>query len=176
MKSNSMMACTALSLFLFLSCRTLPEEAKEFLSEHGDEIHALVEALEAGNSRRPSGGLLVRLAFGPQADLDLFVTAPDQETVYFANSPTRLGGTLARDVRCGETPPAIERVLFPGVQPGRYRVGIDFPRRCDAGDAAVPYALHIEHDGGAREAQGLIRPGEFLTIVLEEDVGTTTPK
>ena len=49
---------------------------------------------EAGSL--PAGALRARLVFSADADLDLYVTGPDLETVYFANTPTRLGGVLAK--------------------------------------------------------------------------------
>ena len=50
------------------------------------------------------GGLRVELVFSDDADLDLYVTGPDLETVYFANTPTRAGGALERDLRCDGEP------------------------------------------------------------------------
>ena len=44
----------------------------------------------------------VRLEFGADADLDLFVTDPMHEEIYFANSPSRLGGVFEADRRCDD--------------------------------------------------------------------------
>ncbi|HXK26557.1 MAG TPA: hypothetical protein VMS55_28095, partial [Myxococcota bacterium] len=68
-----------------------------------------------------AGALVVELSFGAEADLDLYVTGPDQETAYFANTPVRSGGALERDRRCGDAAPRVERVLWPAPPPGRYR-------------------------------------------------------
>ncbi len=171
-KSKITIACAVLALALLQGCRSAPAPRDEILSEGRDELSSLVAALDAQQVDRAPGELVVRLAFGPGADLDLFVTAPDQESVYFANSPTRLGGSLEEDVRCGGTRTAIERVVFLAAPPGSYRVGIDFPRRCDGDDAAAMYAVRVEHDGGTQDARGVIRPGEFLVRVLHEDVGS----
>src|SRR5262245_1845234 len=60
----------------------------------------------------PAGGLRVERHFGAEADLDLYVTDPLQETVYFANSPTRRGGRLEQDLRCDAATPRSEVVVF----------------------------------------------------------------
>ena len=87
----------------------------------------------------PAGALRVELAFGQDADLDLYVTDPLQETVYFANTPSQQGGVLLDDRRCDSPPPRIETVVFEHPPPGRYRVGVDYPRRCRLiGIAEVP--------------------------------------
>ena len=45
-------------------------------------------------------GLSVQLAFEADTDLDLYVTGPLLETVYFANLASKSGGELSADVRC----------------------------------------------------------------------------
>ena len=146
------------------------------LADQPEQVQARTAALDSRSAARAGAGLDVWLAFGTDADLDVFVTAPDQETVYFANSPTRLGGTLERDERCGGSAPAVvEHVGFPEPAKGRYRVGIDFPRRCDDGDAPEVFVVRIAHAGGTRDVVGVIRPGEFLLRVLEEDVESGAP-
>ncbi|MFQ5699814.1 MAG: hypothetical protein ACE5IL_16240 [Myxococcota bacterium] len=132
-----------------------------------DEANALVAALEASSQPPPrAGSLRVRLAFGAGADLDLYVTGPARETVYFANSPARSGGTLERDLRCDGPAPRIEVVRFERAAPGRYRVGVDFPRRCGGGRDPVSFVVYLETDRGRRERRGSILPGHFLPIVL----------
>lgn len=175
-KTSSLAVYAGLALIVLGACRAAPVPREQILSESRGQLRALAASLEAPTERAP-GSLVVWLAFGSEADLDVFVTAPDQETVYFANTPTRLGGSLDRDVRCDqETSSVFERVVFPKAQPGTYRVGIDFPRRCDDGDGAVTYVVRVEHDGGSRQVTGVVRPGEFLTRVLEETVGAESDR
>ena len=117
------------------------------------------------------GSFRVRLAFPEGADLDLFVTDPAQETVYFANSPSRSGGALVGDVRCGDPAPRVETVVFPDARPGRYRVGVDFAKNCDGSDDHVPFVVVVDGRGSAATRRGEIAPGVFQPIVLEVDVG-----
>lgn len=123
-----------------------------------------------------SHGLLVRLAFDDAADLDLFVTDPMQESVYFANSPTRSGGRLVEDRRCDDPSPRVEAVHFSEPKAGRYRVGVDFHRRCEqtslSGKQKTEGLYVVRVDEGARmlERVGMLTPGRFEVIVIEFDV------
>lgn len=114
-----------------------------------------------------TGALRVRLVFGEDADLDLYVTDPLQETVYFGNNPSRAGGELESDVRCGSPAPRIETVTFREAAPGVYRVGVDFPEHCRGRREAVGFVVVVEHAGVRREQRGWIEPLRFLPIVLE---------
>ncbi len=118
-----------------------------------------------------AGRIRARLVFGDAADLDLYVTDPHQETVYFANSPSRSGGRLERDVRCDDPSPRVETVEFARAVPGRYRIGVDFPPEgCGVDVTSVAFLVVFESDGQRREKRLTIRPGEFIPIVLEADV------
>ena len=168
--AGALIACLVLG-----ACRTPPPERDAFLAAHPDSLLALEQALAA---RAPAqvGTLRLALAFGAEADLDLFVTDPLQETVYFANSPSGIGGKLAEDIRCDAGAPRVETVLFEAPIPGRYRISVDFPKRCVApDDATAPFAVLAEHGPGTTlgATRGAIRPGEFLTIVLEVEIPPT---
>jgi len=119
--------------------------------------------------------LSVRLAFGADADLDLYVTDPLEETVYFANSPTRSGGALAADLTCDSPAPRTEVVVFRDPLPGRYRIGIDYskgcrsPRRSDW--SATGWALQLDGPGLDERKSGRIEPLRFESIVLEVLLG-----
>ncbi len=118
------------------------------------------------------GGLRVELVFSDDADLDLYVTGPDLETVYFANTPTRSGGVLERDLRCDAEPGArVEVVAWSPAPRGRYRVGVDYPERCRKVRAPVPFTVIVETGGRRRELPGEISFGRFLPTVLEFDHG-----
>jgi uncharacterized protein YfaP (DUF2135 family) len=123
-----------------------------------------------------SGGLLVRLAFDEAADLDLFVTDPMQESVYFANSPTRSGGRLLADRRCQDPSPRVEMVYYDDPAPGRYRVGVDFHRRCQgtslssAEEKEGLYVVRVEEGARILVREGKVIPGQFEVIVIEFDL------
>jgi len=114
------------------------------------------------------GALRVRLVFADAADLDLYVTGPLLETVYYANTPSKIGGELANDERC-DAPPGIrvETVTFAAAPPGRYRVGVDFPERCRLPARRVAFAVVVEGVGLHREHAGEIELGVFEPLVLE---------
>ena len=119
-----------------------------------------------------AGSVRVRLFFGDAADLDLYVTDPFQETVYFANTPARSGGALREDLRCTAAAPRTETVVFPDAPAGRYRVGVDYPERCRRAPDPIPYRIVVEADGMRRDQPGEIGFGHFEGVVIEFDVGT----
>jgi hypothetical protein len=131
----------------------------------GSEADALAAWLR--ETPPPPGAVVVRLAFGDAADLDLYVTGPLAETVYFANTPTRVGGRLERDLRCGAGPRRIEQVVYPDPVAGPYRVGVDFPERCDGARDPVAFVVEARGAAGVERRSGRIAPGEFEPIVLE---------
>jgi hypothetical protein len=142
------------------------------------EAERLVEALRA---TAPAGdALVVRLAFGADADLDLYVTDPSLETVYYANTPAVSGGALLADRRC-DGPPGdgaaaeagvrIETVRFERPPPGRYRIGIDFPHRCDGGPDEVPFAVSVDHPALHEGKRGMARWLDFTVIFHEFSIG-----
>lgn len=140
-------------------------------AERERETARLAAVLAAAPLASP-GELRVRLAFGADADLDLYVTDPRQETVYFANNPTRSGGALAEDVRCGAPEPHIEVVTFRDPVPGVYRVGVDYPKHCRGRDDTASYVVVVEQPGGGREERrATIDLLHFAPIVIESRVG-----
>jgi hypothetical protein len=107
-------------------------------------------------------GLVVTLVWDAPVDLDLYVTEPGLETVYFANRRTARGGRLEADARCaGRGPgPQAERASWAVPEPGRYRVGVDFLERCAGRADRVPFRVVVDHDGRRREIVGEARLGE----------------
>src|SRR5262249_41076660 len=108
-------------------------------------------------------------------DLDLYLTDPTAETVYFANNPSRTGARLVRDARCADMPAAdgssMEVAHVPEPRAGRYRVGVDFIDRCAAPREPVSYRVAVELNGVRRETTGLIRLEEFQPVAVEFDLG-----
>jgi len=95
----------------------------------------------------PPGAVRVRLVFGEDADLDLYVTGPAQESVYFGNRTSRDGGELLADQRCDATSPRVETIAFARATPGRYRVGVDFMIRCARNVDSARFELIAELPG-----------------------------
>ena len=114
----------------------------------------------------------VQLVFDESVDLDLYVTGPAQEAVYFANATSRDGGALTADRRCDSAPPRIETVTFAPAPAGRYRIGVDFMVRCAPGTDRASYELIWETPGQAPVHQrGQAVFGVFDPRVAEFRVG-----
>jgi len=133
---------------------------------------AALEARVAALPPSTGGELSVHLAFGADADLDLYVTGPREETVYYANTPSGIGGALAEDRRCVHDAPRVETVRFPApLRPGRYRVGVDYPSACGESRAPAPFALRVDGPEAGSELAGLAAHRVFEPVVLEFEIG-----
>ncbi len=137
------------------------------------ELEAEAAQLEAALAKLPEpkdGSLHVRLAFGAGADLDLYVTDPMEETIYFANERAAAGGRLLADARCDSPSPRIEEVAFAEPRAGRYRIGVDYMvyrEMCGAQPRVMAYVLAIDSPAGRRVERGLARRGIFDARKLE---------
>jgi hypothetical protein len=154
---------------LWLAACASPAPAPE--QAEAARLRAWLEARLAEAPRPEPQALRLHLAFAADVDLDLYVTDPLQETVYFANSPSRAGGRLEADLRCepGGGGDRAERVRFADPPAGRYRVSVDHPRSCGRARAAG-FALAVEHGGRVAFHTGSVRPAEFRLVALELDV------
>ena len=116
-------------------------------------------------------GLNVFLTWSAPVDLDLYLTDPTWETVYFANNPSRTGGRLLRDARCRDVGSAagsfFEQAHVADPPAGRYRIGVDFIDGCGARPKSVSFRVVADLAGVRRETTGTIRLEEFQPIVLE---------
>lgn len=152
-----------------LACGSGDEQAAAALTERLEAEGAeLAAVLEVGHAE--PADLVVRLAFGADADLDLYVTDPLLETVYFANREPRSGGRIEADLRCDAPAPRVEEVRFEEALPGPYRVGVDHPTRCDDGAEPVAYALSVEGRGVEHSVQGSVGLREFRVVALEFEI------
>ena len=150
-------------------CRLLAGGLALALAATGcSEEPASVPELRAGHPAA-AHDVVVQLIFGAEADLDLFVTDPDHEEVYFANSPSRLGGVFEVDRRCDDPAPRIETVRFSPAPAGRYRVSVDYPIRCATDVDKVLFRVIVEANGERQEVEGTAYFGGLEPIVLEFD-------
>ena len=108
--------------------------------------------------------LVVRLVFDADADLDLYVTDPGAETVYFGNSPSGGGGRLLVDQRCDAPTPRVETVVFAQRTRGTVRVGVDAPERCRNDVRAVPFVVELRAGEQRVEQPGVAIPGRFEVL------------
>jgi hypothetical protein len=121
-------------------------------------------------------GLTVVLAWDAAVDLDLYVTDPTWETVYFANNPSRSGGRLRNDVRCADVAENRgsfrEIVHFAAPATGGYRVGVDLIDACDSGIELAGFRIATSLAGRPHEEKtGMIRLGEFQSLAHEYRLG-----
>jgi hypothetical protein len=160
----------ALAAALALACASEPP-APAPAPEWTDALTARAAALEAQLAAAPGaapGEIVVRLAFEPSGDLDLYVTDPLEETVYYANTPARSGGALDADRRCDTPGERVETIRWEAPPAGRYRVGVDFQERCGDGEERVePWALSIDAGGERRFLRGLATWNVFDSRVDE---------
>ncbi len=165
----------AFAALLLLACASTPPPPPpppDWTDARRAAASVLADHLRAEPPAQASA-LVVRLAFSTEVDLDLYVTDPRLETVYYANTPSKTGGALETDRRCtdaAEEPVRVETVRFESPPGGRYRVGVDYPHRCDGADDVVAFALSIEANGERNLHSGLARWLDFTTIVTEFDV------
>lgn len=130
---------------------------------------------------RDDGALRVTLTWAVPVDLDLYVTDPVGETLYFANNPTRAGARLERDARCEEVPAGaalVEEARLTNPAPGRYRVGVDFIDTCGNPLVAAAFRVAVDRGASRQEVDGIATLSQFKVIVLEfevdeDGVGTT---
>lgn len=137
----------------------------------------VLPAPSAESAARGTGDdVRVLLLWAAPVDLDVYVTDPTQETVYFANTPSRTGGRLERDAACpragaGDGPEVrTETAVWQKARPGHYRVGVDFIDRCGSGVAEVEYRVIAEVRGKRLERVGRAKPRVFEYVALEFDV------
>jgi hypothetical protein len=128
-------------------------------------------AMAALASAAPPDAVRIQLVFGADVDLDLYVTGPADEAVYFANATSRDGGRLVADRRCDSPAPRVETIEFARAAAGRYRVGVDFMMRCERGVDRAPFELIAEAPGRPPVRQrGEAIFGAFDPRVLEFEV------
>jgi hypothetical protein len=139
------------------------------LEEQAEELAELLTQQVVPDSVYQEG-VLIRLAFGAETDLDLYVTDPMHETVYFANHESKSGGIISEDVRCDMQGPRIESVHFEKPIGGLYRIGIDYPESCEEHRGRAAYAVSVTGGGVNKKTRGTIDYSRFEVIVLEFEV------
>ena len=122
---------------------------------------AVAEPLRAGEE------MVLELVWQVPVDLDLFVTGPEGETIYFGNRMARLGHQMIAESDCtaaSETEaPYIERAQIPIAYSGTYRASIDFIKHCGAGESAVKAALKLMAADGT-----LIEQQDNITVEFQQ--------
>jgi uncharacterized protein YfaP (DUF2135 family) len=118
----------------------------------------------------------VTLSWSGGVDLDLYVTDPAQETVYFANPRSGSGGTLEHDVGCpAESASNAESVSTESIRwqhppPGKYRVGVDFIDGCGSSTGEASFRVAIDVAGVRRERVANVAKDRFEPLIVEFEV------
>ncbi|MCS6798328.1 MAG: hypothetical protein NZ898_07335 [Myxococcota bacterium] len=100
-----------------------------------------------------SGAIQITLAWGSGADLDLYVTDPNGETLSYMNRQVSSGGYLDHDARGNCNPSQannrIENVYWNSPQPprGTYRVEVHYWGECNSGAGVTPLTLSVAVGG-----------------------------
>ena len=142
------------------ACETTP--ARTVVS--AAERTALDAALDAAPAAPVEGALLVRLAFGPEADLDLYLTdlgRRGNESVYFARHTSRTGGRMLADARCSDPAPRVDAAMFEAPLPEGVRIGVDYHASCTASARATPFAVEVSRGAERERRYGVAIPGHF---------------
>ncbi len=132
--------------------------------------------LPAASATAVAPGVRVLLLWSAPVDLDLYVTDPSLETVYFGNPVSGTRGRLERDVTCetlegganGQS--LVEAVGWDSPIPGRYRVGVDFIDACGSQIDEAEFRVVTEVRGTRRAQTGTVRRARFQPVVIEFDV------
>lgn len=166
-----------LGLFLLGCSSPEPDEAE--LEQALQEEMSVLTAHLAERAISDDGsveGIRVRLAFDGAVDLDLYVTDPQMETVYFANHESKSGGAITDDQRCGGEGIRVEEVFFAVPTKGRYRVGVDYPEHCAGLESPAAHSVHVSFGGQDLAFEGAVDLQKFDVIVLEFDFDGATIK
>jgi len=151
-----------------------PEPDPARLASALAELRAALDAPDVQPAAfAPGAPVTARLAFGAEADLDLYVTDPSLDSVYFAKRDGGSGGELVADRRCDAPAPRVELAAYTVATSGTWRVGIDHPGRCDDGVEAAPFVVELAAPDFVRRVEGTIAPGEFRMVVIETTLPAT---
>lgn len=122
--------------------------------------------------------LEIELYWSNPVDLDLFVTAPDGETIYYGNPKSRAGDLIRSQSNCASVKtnptPWRERAMINAAQSGIYRVSVDFIFNCGSGLKQADAVLKLIDTENKLQlaAQTIIVEKQILnTIAWEFKVG-----
>ena len=126
----------------------------EEIEERHDEIQVVASALEYGY-----GDVQVTLTWDNTSDLDLWVTDPFGEKIYYAHPYSESGGQLDVDDINGYGP---ENIFWPaGAAPnGTYLVQVDYY----SGSGTAHYTILIQAFGETNQYQGLLQPNQTVDV------------
>jgi uncharacterized protein YfaP (DUF2135 family) len=107
-----------------------------------------------------TGDIQATLTWDSTNDLDLWVTDPSGDTIYYRNSLSSTGGELDVDANAdclNLTTDPIENIFWDtGEAPmGRFEVAVQYFKQCET-NAPISYHLRLEVDGEVTEYDNVI--------------------
>ena len=134
---------------------------KSFQERRADIDAEIAQRVRSAGGRYDDVDVRVSLLWNTHDDLDLHVTTPAGEEIYYGNKLARCGGELDvdRNVR-GETDKPVENVRWKKgeARPGEYRVVVQNFRFHERHPRPVEYKVEIDVGGEIRHFEGLISP------------------
>ncbi|MBC8320274.1 MAG: hypothetical protein H8E34_06110 [Bacteroidetes bacterium] len=149
---SSAVACVS-SIISTASDLTLA--ADEYLIENEDEVRLAESVLFTG-----SGDIQVTLTWDNYSDLDLWVTDPLGEKIYWSNPTSYSGGELDFDDQDGFGP---ENIFWPENQApyGEYLVQVDYY----TGSGIAKFTILVQAFGDVGKYEGVLQPDETVNVV-----------
>ena len=140
------------------------EQAALYYENQQENVQLIEGALKHGY-----GDVQVTLTWNNTADLDLWVTDPYGETIYYAHPWSASGGQLDVDDIDGYGP---ENIFWPtgGAPSGEYQVRVDYY----SGNGTASYTVLIQSWGHVNSYSGYI--GEDQTVYVARFISSATSK
>jgi hypothetical protein len=129
---------------------------REEIENRINDVNLLDSALEYGY-----GDVQITLTWNQAVDLDLWVTDPFGERIWWMNTSSNSGGQLDRDNIAGYGP---ENIFWaPNTAPsGNYFVQVDYY----SGNIVTNYTVLVQAFGKTKVYSGVIQPNETIDVVM----------
>jgi hypothetical protein len=110
-----------------------------------------------------NGRIQIELTWDGNADLDLHVTDPYGETIYYFHPNSQSGGTFEDDRECYNNNGQAERVIYNdgSAAAGNYQISVHYFRACGEPRDAH-WNLSVTADNHSQNYSGTIKPGEYI--------------
>ncbi len=113
-----------------------------------------------------TGELQITLTWTGNVDVDIWVTDPNGEKVYFAHRKSQSGGSLDRDNLCRVKPGLSENIFWEDAPPGEYKVQVNYFTACDKHKPDAYWKVNIfnRQEGKWRKYQGVLKYRETQDV------------